>query len=371
MSDRTSRKARSRADRIARPATGAEVLKRVGGPKPVERFGPSTAIPDGPIDASEVLEGDEIPIVLNRRNVVPADVRNYVAEHHLTQRDDRWGAWRTATVFGGWLALVAVGIVVDSTAIWAAVSVAIAVWYSTLFAYVHHSTHGNLFTSRTANHIVGGVAGAVALMPTCAYRAFHATHHAWTRTAEDPENLPVSYRNKAHYAVIFLATGLGLSAILWAGALGTLVGRPPRWVRLASHRRHIRRWIALPVLLIGAGVVVTVRYPDVGLYGWLIPSVLANLFAVAYFTLPDHLGSELDLPILENSRTTVSNGFGRWIYLYDNFHAAHHLVPNVPPCRLGKLDTQIRDRTRIVSPGFTSVHRSTLAGLPWLSRRVR
>lgn len=323
------------------------------------------------IEARELVGGDEIPVVLARRNVVPANVRRYVDEHELTARDNWWGARRTFAIYGGWAALVTAGVLVDSTIAWIGVAAAVAVWFSTLFAYVHHCTHGNLFSSRTANHISGGIAGAIALMPTCAYRAFHATHHAWTRTADDPENLPVEYRNKAHYAVIYLGTGLGLSAILWAGAVGTLVGRPPRWVRLASHRRHIRRWLALPVAAIVVGAGLAFRYPEPVVYGWLVPTLVANLLAVAFFTLPDHLGSELDLPILESSRTTVSNRFGRWIYLYDNFHAAHHLVPSVPPNRLGELDGMIRERTALVATGFASVHTSMFASLPWRARPTR
>jgi fatty acid desaturase len=326
--------------------------------------------PVATIGPDEVLHGDEIPIVIDRRNVVPPDVRRFVGERHLTARDDRWAARRTLSLFGGWALAVGVGLVADRIAVWILVAVATSVWFSTIFAYVHHSTHGNLFTNRSANHLVGGFAGAVALMPTCAYRAFHATHHAWTRTAADPENLPVSYRNKWHYGVIFLATGLGLSAILWAGAAATLVGRPPSWVRLASHRRHIRRWIVLPFVVIAAGAWALIAHPTAAVFGWLIPTIVANLFAVAFFTLPDHLGSDLDLPILENSRTTVSNRFGRWLYLYDNFHAAHHLVPNVPPCRLGVLDEQVRDRTRLVASGFARTHRETVAGLPWWSSRT-
>jgi fatty acid desaturase len=322
------------------------------------------------IGPDDMVRGDEIPIVIERRNVVPPDVRRLVAERGLSARDNGWGLRRTVALFGGWAVAVAIGLVADRLAVWLLVAASMSVWFSTIFAYVHHSTHGNLFTNRAANHVVGGIAGAIALMPTCAYRAFHATHHAWTRTADDPENLPVSYRNKWHYAVIFLATGLGLSAILWAGAAATLVGRPPSWVRLASHRRHIRRWIALPVAVLAIGVSAVAVHPTAAVFGWLVPIVVANLSAVAFFTLPDHLGSELDLAILDNSRTTVSNRFGRWIYLYDNFHAAHHLVPNVPPCRLALLDEQIRERTRLVAPSFASTHRAMLASLPWWSRRM-
>ena len=87
-----------------------------------------------------------------------------------------------------------------------------------------------------------------------AYRAWHLTHHAYTFTPDDSEQLPDRFRSRLGYLGYCLILGPSFALILWFGADRDVVGKPPRWVArpdgshatsadlgLGSVRRSLRR----------------------------------------------------------------------------------------------------------------------------------
>ena len=55
----------------------------------------------------------------------------------------------------------------------------------------------------------------------------------------------------------------------------------------------------------------------------------------------DHLGLSHNDDILENTRSTKTNAFMRWLCWQMPYHTAHHVFPSVPFWKLHKLNTKI------------------------------
>lgn len=300
---------------------------------------------------------------------VPADLRAFVRRERLA-RPDSWVTLRHGVVvLAAWIALVAIGLAADSTAVWIPIWIALAVCTATPLALMHEAVHHNLFRSRLANHAVGTVAAMWLFFHAGAYRAWHLTHHAYTFTEDDSEQLPARFRTRAAYLAYALVLGPSFAVVLWYGAIATLLGRPPRWVRGPRLARHVRRAALVSFVVVAAVVAAALRWPDVVVKGWLVPAVLGSLFLFPFVSLPEHYEGKGYDQLLDNTRTTKSNALMRYLYWNNNYHLAHHLVPTVPPQSLGAVDEQIRERTRLRERGFFSFHRRVLGSLPWFFAR--
>ncbi len=77
----------------------------------------------------------------------------------------------------------------------------------------------------------------------------------------------------------------------------------------------------------------------------------------------EHTGMAESPNMLENTRTTKSNMFVRFVYWNMPFHAEHHLYPSVPFHALPRLHTVVKDHLREVAPGVLSVHAKILSRL--------
>ncbi|HEX7097456.1 MAG TPA: fatty acid desaturase, partial [Acidimicrobiales bacterium] len=171
---------------------------------------------------------------------VPDDVRKFVRAQRLARPDGRATLRHGAVVLAVWVALVAIGIAADSLAVWIPIWLALALCTATPLALMHEAVHLNLFRSRAANLVTGTIAATWLFFHAPAYRAWHLTHHAYTFTEDDSEQLPARFRSRLGYLAFCAVLGPSFAVILWFGAIATLLGKPPRWVRGPRLARHVR-----------------------------------------------------------------------------------------------------------------------------------
>jgi len=300
---------------------------------------------------------------------VPADLRAYVRSERLARPDGTATLVHGVVVLAAWVALVALGLAADSFAVWIPIWIALAVCTATPLALMHEAVHHNLFRSRLANHAVGTIAAMWLFFHAAAYRAWHLTHHAYTFTEDDSEQLPERFPSRVAYLGYCLVLGPSFAVILWYGAIATLLGRPPRWVRGPRLARHVRRGALVSFVVAAVVIAAAIAWPGVVVKGWLVPALLGSLFVFPFLTMPEHYEGKGKEQLLDNTRTTKSNAVMRYLYWNNNYHTAHHLVPTVPPQSLGLVDGQIRDRNTLRDRGFFSFHRRVLRDLPWLFAR--
>jgi fatty acid desaturase len=298
-------------------------------------------------------------------------IRSVVVAERLTAVSPRTGAWHLVCSWGAYAALATVGLAADHLAVW------LACWFLMAWLLVgnggimHETTHGHVFRTTLLERAVGMLAAATVLLPWATYRAFHLEHHIHTAGPDDPEGEPITFTSRVQFAALIPLAGTVFSAQLAWFTLRTVAGRPPKWVRTASQRRLIVVNAVVMVTttaLLVSGLVVS---PGITLKVWLAPLVFLYVVLFPFVLLSEHYGGRPDVPVLENTRTVVSNRFVRWAFWNNNFHAEHHLVPAVPYDKLPRLHelTGPQFEPQWLSRSYTAFHRSVLRPLPVLPHR--
>jgi fatty acid desaturase len=322
-----------------------------------------------PVVSETVSSAADVALPDAPPNDVPADLRSFVRAERLARPSGRRTLVHVLVVLGTWVGLVVAGFAIDTWPAWLVIWAALAVCTATPLALMHEAVHHNLFRSRAANHLTGVVAAAWLFFHGPAYRGWHLTHHAFTFGPDDSEQLPERFRSRLGYLGYCLVLGPSFAVILWAGAVATLAGRPPRWIGPPRLRSYVRRWALAPLLVFAIAGVGLALSPAIVVRGWLVPAALGSLVVFPFLTMPEHYEGRGRQGLLANTRTTVSNRLLGYLYWNNNFHTAHHLVPTVPPQSLGRVDERIADRNTLRDTGFLAFHRRVLRELPWLPLR--
>ena len=92
--------------------------------------------------------------------------------------------------------------------------------------------------------------------------------------------------------------------------------------------------------LVLAAVLVTCIYVPLENAFWLIPMILTKPVHQLQNTI-EHLGLSHEDDILENTRSTRTNAFFRWLCWQMPYHTAHHTFPAVPFWKLRDLNAKI------------------------------
>jgi fatty acid desaturase len=226
----------------------------------------------------------------------------------------------------------------------------------TMFAPMHECVHRTAFASRTANAVVGWIAGTLSFYNATYYRYYHAWHHRYTQDpARDPElmfprasdrwaylreisAIQFWYRRAIDYPMIALGKTEGLPFV------------PP----VARHSIMISMSAQLAVYL--AGFIAIAMGYTAPLYFFFLPSILAMPLLRAYL-ITEHTGCSRDGNGLSNTRTTLTVSWIRLIMWNMPYHAEHHLFPSIPFYQLPALHLKIRDRLVHVAPGYIATNR--------------
>lgn len=280
----------------------------------------------------------------------------------LSRPSDRAGALRLAAHAGSigatgalvWLALPS----------WLLLAPAMAlhgVTIVTLFAPMHECVHRTAFASRTANLVVGWLAGLLSFYNFTFYRHFHAWHHRYTQDPDrDPELTPPKARSRFEYAKEISGWNFWrLRAVDYPKlALGRL---DLPYIPPAAQRAVALSVSAQLAIYVAAAASIAFGYTPV-LYFWFLPVLLAQPLLRALL-ICEHTGCSRDRNGLANTRTTVTNPAIRLLMWNMPFHAEHHLYPAVPFHRLPDLHRHVRDRLRHLAAGYPAANRAVRQSL--------
>jgi fatty acid desaturase len=175
----------------------------------------------------------------------------------------------------------------------------------TLFAPLHESVHRTAFASRTANMVVGRIAGVLSFYNSTYYWYYHSWHHRYTQDpARDPELMFPKARNRREYAIelsaimFWLRRGIDYPAL----ALG-------RTARLPFVPEQARRPVALSMsaqlAVYAADALSIVFVSSAVLYYWFLPAIIAQPF-LRFLLIAEHTGCSRDPNGLTNTRTTLA-----------------------------------------------------------------
>jgi fatty acid desaturase len=232
----------------------------------------------------------------------------------------------------------------------------------TMFAPMHECVHRTAFASRTANDIVGWIAGVVSFYNSTFYRHYHAWHHRYTQDpARDPELMYPKAGNRRQYFKEITGLNFWLRrAIDYPSlALGRIRNLPfvPDHVRL---RVALSLSMQLLLYLVAASSI-ALGCPA-ALYFWFLPAVLAQPLLRALLIV-EHTGCSHDRNGLANTRTTSTLFPVRLLMWNMPYHAEHHLFPAVPFHRLPALHREVGDKLVHTAPSYRAANRAVRQSL--------
>lgn len=89
---------------------------------------------------------------------------------------------------------------------------------------------------------------------------------------------------------------------------------------------------------------------------WIAPALLGQPFLRLYL-LAEHTGCPLMDDMLGNTRATLTNRLVRGLAWNMPYHVEHHLFPGIPFHALPAVNAEVRNRLRVVAPGYWAFHR--------------
>jgi fatty acid desaturase len=240
----------------------------------------------------------------------------------------------------------------DSRALWGAGQIVFAIGVVKWFSLLHEAGHHTLFASRSANTVVGHLAGVVSILPYSSWKAIHGMHHKWTGWQDkDPTTSSLVPRRLSALERVVLNAAWRLWLPLFS-ALYRIQSfwHVPRLFRLFEDPRARRAFVV--------NILALLAIYGVGL--WLIgPGALLRLAGAGTFVgfawmdvvmlsqhthIPLRLSGGEDVapvPAPEQAPYTRSLRFSSFISLglltgFDA-HELHHVFPFVPGPRLREI----------------------------------
>lgn len=259
----------------------------------------------------------------------------------LCQRSDLRGALQAFSHFGA--------IALTGTLLWqtwgsiASVPVFIVhgVLINFLYAGQHELSHGTPFKTKVLNEWVGRLIGFLMLYPRDFDLIQHTAHHKWTQDWErDGELLREPYTLQSY--------------LLW------LVGPTYWWTRITRLYRFCRGKVVEPyvrpdqepvvirearlhvALYVGIILISLMTQSWAVMLLWITPMLATKVFHQLQNTI-EHLGLSHADNVLENTRSTRTNAFMRWLCWNMQYHTAHHAFPSVPFHHLKELNQKMTD----------------------------
>jgi fatty acid desaturase len=247
--------------------------------------------------------------------------------------------------------------------------------YGTFFSlnnsHLHESLHGTPFKTRALNKIMFFITSAMELRATTLTRWRHLHHHAWTiikgTDLEIQAPRPVRLW-KVLIEFFYLDSTSSLVPILFLHSLGIPSGEARRVVPEAEYRRMF--WTSRACLLLHLGVIA-------------LAIVLGSWLPILLFTLPRLYGgilmwililsqhSGLAEDVLDyrlNTRTIRLNPVLSFFYLHMEYHAEHHIYPNIPFHSLARFRSLIDDQMPPAYEGLWKTYKELVPVL-WRQRR--
>lgn len=224
-----------------------------------------------------------------------------------------------------------------------------------LFTLAHECTHATPFGPRWMNALVGMMIAPVLALPFTWFRYFHLAHHRHTNDPKRDPELEAGRRPTTWGTYLSYLSGYGywkrVLPSLWAQASGDL---EEPYLPESRHNRIIIEAQFILVFYIFAAA--SLYFTPVLIWVWIVPVLLGQPFLRVYL-LAEHGHCPPVTNMLENSRTTLTSRFVRWLAWNMPYHAEHHAYPAVPFHKLPELHDRLRPHLQSVSKGYGAFHR--------------
>ena len=231
-----------------------------------------------------------------------------------------------------------------------------------LFAPLHETIHKTAFQSPVLNTLTGNITGCVILLPPRYFRAFHMTHHRHTQVqGKDPEldtEKPASF-----IQYLYLLTGIphwiGEVSLICQNAIGRNRASFIRENRFPGVVREARLFLLLYGVIIISSVASASNF---AVTYWVIPMLVGQPF-LRGFLLAEHALCPMVKNMLENTRTTITNPFARWLCWNMNYHVEHHVFPAIPFHSLAATHKYLEPHIACLDRGYIDVNRQVIRAL--------
>jgi fatty acid desaturase len=220
-----------------------------------------------------------------------------------------------------------------------------------LFTLSHECTHKTPFRSGWLNDVIGHLVSIPIALPFTWFRYFHLAHHKWTNHPERDPELAGKPRPEVWSELLIYLSGWpywkGMAKVLAANAVGR-IDAP----YLPARQHRAMRVEARLLLGLYAFAGISLMYSPLLFWLWIIP-VLVGQPLLRLYLLAEHGLCPPIANMLENSRTTYTNRFIRFLAWNMPYHAEHHAFPNVPFHQLPALHDWTRSHLKSTSDGYS------------------
>ncbi len=269
-------------------------------------------------------------------------------------------AWPTVifalVVFAAYLATIAMGFT-GLMPLWLAVPLVGVISYLA-YTVLHEAAHGTISGSvqsrRWINEALGYTAAWVIMIPLTAHRHEHLAHHRHTNDAQDDPDYHVGDLRNSPFSALTAST-----KIYW-GQFSYYMTQ--RWQKAPARQNlYFCLEIAAALLprlgLLAAGF--WVESLALFVVAWLL-GVTLTLYLFAYLVHRPHedVGRYVDTSVILAPRGL--NGLLTWLWVFQNYHAIHHLFPRVPFYQYAKLFAEIEP---IMEQKGSPIYRLEMAGM--------
>ncbi len=275
----------------------------------------------------------------------------------FTQKSDLYGLLHFLShVFA--LALTSTWII-NAWVGWQAVLVLHGIMLVFLFTLLHETVHFTVFKTAKLNTMIGWLCAFIILLPPNWFRYFHLAHH---RHTHDPEKDPELEGDKPETLGAFWWTISGIP--IWWFHLMTIfknaVLNPSYDYVPPSAFKKVKQeaWVMLSGygMIIMLGVAFKLNFL---LWLWLLPILLGQPFLRLYL-MAEHGRCPNVANMLENTRTTYTNAFVRWLAWNMPYHTEHHAYPSVPFHQLPKFHQVAKEHLQHIENGYSEFHKKTV-----------
>ena len=294
--------------------------------------------------------------------------------HALMKRESTLGLRRFVIQFGLFLAAAVLMTFAfeQNLLLWALGAIVFALGVCPMFAVSHETVHRTAFSSRWANDGVAIVSSIATFYVPEWFRHFHFGHHRYTHDpTRDPELAPFgvtmpSFTGNLPMYISFLT---GMALVIFKITTMCLLALPLPKSFLSKHMVYVDskvvgriQWQARLCVLFHAAWLV----PGFLWYPGLASILLAQLLGhgmLAVFLAAEHGGLPHEGTVLERTRTTITNGFVRYLMWNMPYHTEHHAYPAVPWHALPDLHRLMEGEIVHVVPGYPHMHGRILSQL--------
>ena len=220
-----------------------------------------------------------------------------------------------------------------------------------LYAAQHELSHGTVFKTFKINEFFGRIIGFFMLFPRDFDQVMHFAHHRWTQEWEKDGELvrePFTIKTYILWFWGFTYWYNRISGIIRRARgiiLEPYITKSENAKVILESRLHVLGYLLILITSLFYGSWMALTF-------WILPMVLTKPIHQMQNTI-EHLGLTHKKDILQNTRSTRTNFFMKWMCWQMPYHTAHHTFPSVPFWKLKELNSKIERKSgKVYSMGY-------------------